>query len=337
MRSYHIDVAGCLSGLILRKHTIPEPGTGEVLVRFHAASVGQRDLMVLYDRYVHGIQQGLVPLSDGAGKVVGVGAGVTRFKEGDRVVPNPLQSWIAGPRRAEYSGSGLGGSVDGTLRTHGLFSEQGLVMLPDHLSFAQGAAIGLSGLSAWAALTVGKAVRPGQWVLVQGSGNVALLGLQLAKLFGAKVVVTTRRDGIVHLLQEAGADAVIVISGSAEWWKEVRAVTGGSGVARVLDLVGPVSMNQSVAALAINGDLATIGNLGGPGTLDPLPLVGKSKAIHGIGGGSRQQLEEMLAAISEALMQPVIDRVFPFDDAKSAIKHYERGERFGRVIVEMPA
>lgn len=334
-QSYRIDRAGSLEGLKLHEGVAARPENGEVLVALRTASIGQRDLAVIFDHYVHGIPAGLVPFSDGAGEVIDIGPGVTRLKVGDRVVPTVLQRWLAGPRQAHYSGSGLGGSIDGTLRTHGVFREEALVPFPSHLSFQEGAAFGLSGLSAWAALTSGRPVRPGDWIVVQSSGTVGLLALQLAKLFGAGVIVTTRKSQNAERLAGLGADAVIDINHEPDWPNAVKTLTGGRGADRVIDLVGPSAMDKSIEALAINGHLSALGNLGGPGAIDPLKLVGKGKVIEGIGGGSRHQFAALMDAVARAEIRPAIDSVFSFAEAKKAISHYEKGDRFGRVIIEI--
>lgn len=332
MRAYHLENAGSLDRLVMREVDAPQPGPGQLLVRLRAATVNLRDLTVIYDRYVHAIPPGIVPLSDGAGEVVAIGEDVTRFGIGDRVATNTLQRWVAGPRMPHYSGSGLGGSLDGVLREYALFGEDGVVALPSHLSFAQGAALGLPALAAWTALTTGRPLRPGDSVLLQGSGNVALAAALLAPLFGARVIATTRRPAKAERLRAIGIDTVIDLMSTSDWGAAARA-WAGTGVDRIVNVVGPTSLDQSIGALATNGHLSLVGALGGPGGFNPMTLVGRGIVIEGIGGGSREQFAALMRAVEHHRVAPTIDRIFPFEDAHAAIRDYEREDRFGRTVI----
>lgn len=335
MRAYHIDRAGSLDGLVYRESLEDRaPGNGEVLVEIRAASINQRDLAVLYDRYTHGIRPGLVPLSDSGGEVIAVGHGVSRFRVGDRVVTNVLQRWVAGERLPHYSGSGLGGSWDGVLRERGVFPEDGLLPMPGHLSFREGAAFGLSSLAAWSALTRGKSLRAGDAVLIQGSGNVSLFALQFARLLGARVIALTGEADKVARLRELGAEMVIDRSATPEWTGAVLDHTGGKGVDRIVDVVGPAMLAQSLGVLAMNGQLSLVGMLGGARNVDISPLLRAALTIEGIGGGSCQEFAQLLDAVRAAQLRPVIHRVFDFADAPMAFMHMQ-ADRFGKTIIRM--
>ena len=333
MRAFHLDHTGSIEGLNFRESADPAVGDFDVMVALRAAAINRRDLSVLYGTYVHDIRAGLIPLSDAAGEVIAVGSAVSSFRVGDRVVPNILQRWLTGEKLPAYSGSGLGGSWDGVLRDRAIFGEQGLIKLPHHLSFEEGAALGLPALTAWAALTAGKPLLPGDTVLVQGSGNISLIALQLAKLFGARVVAATSRSEKAGLLGDLGADLVTDCQSSDGWLAGILEFTGGTGLDRVIEVIGPSTLPLSISALASNGHLSLVGSLGGKGTIDPMALMRNTSVVQGIVGGSRDQFAAALAAIDAARLRPVVGRRFAFDEAPQAYAHATAPDISGRTLI----
>jgi NADPH:quinone reductase-like Zn-dependent oxidoreductase len=337
MKAWHLDRPGSIDGLVLRETPTPEPGSGQLLVRVHAASINNRDLMVVHDHYGFPIPPGLVPLSDAAGTVEAVGPGVRRFAIGDRVSPTMQSGWIGGPARPEYFGTDLGGSLPGVLAQYLLVQEEAAVRLPSHLSFEEGATLNCAGVTAWSALAVPLPILPGETVLVQGTGGVALFALQFAKAFGAKVVATTSSPEKAEKLRALGADEVIDYVAVPDWHERARAFTGGVGVDRVVETGGPTTLARSLAALRVGGQLSFVGFSGGPvgPGLDPLSLLGRALRIEGIAVGSRNDYEAMNRLIEAHGIRPVIDRVFPFTEAPAALAHLAARKHIGKIVIRV--
>ncbi len=307
-----------------------------VSVRMRAASLNYRDLLILEDRYAHPVPDGMVPLSDGAGIVERVGAAVTRLKVGDRVMPAFVQDWIEGPFRAEYGPSALGGAIDGVLADSAVFPETGLVRVPDHLDFDEAATLPCAGVTAWAALFTRGRLQAGQTVLVQGTGGVALFGLQLATAAGARVIVTSSSDAKLERARALGAWGTINYRTHPDWDAEVLRLTDGRGADQILDLGGPDTFDRSLACVAAGGAIALIGVLTG---FDIHPnLIGllmKNATINGIYVGSRADLEALSAFMATHKIHPVIDRRFGFDQVTEAFALMKAAGHFGKIVVTM--
>jgi NADPH:quinone reductase-like Zn-dependent oxidoreductase len=334
MKAYCLDKPGSIDGLVLREVPTPSPGPGEILIRIAATAINNRDLMVVHDQYGFPIPAGLIPLSDGAGIVEAVGPGVRRFAVGDRVSPTMQTGWIGGPARPEYFGTDLGGSLPGVLCQYFVVGEEAAVRLPAHLSLEEGATLNCAGVTAWVSLTWPFPVGPGETVLVQGTGGVALFALQLAKALGAKVIATTSTAEKMARLKALGADEVINYVTAPEWQEQVKAATGGIGVDRVVETGGPNTMARSVAALRIGGQLSLVGFSGGLGPdFNPLTLLGRAIRIETISVGSRNDFEAMNRAIAAHGIRPVVDRVFPFDQARQALGHLAGRGHVGKIVI----
>ncbi len=261
MKSYHINLGAGLDGLRLREHDIPSPGPREVLVRVRASSLSFRELMILIQgSYPLPIRPDVIPVSDGAGEVVASGEGVTRARVGDRVESSIFPFWIDGPYARDVSAQ-LGGSLDGTLTEYALLPEEGVVHIPDHLSFEEAAALPCAGVTAWNALTGSNRLQAGDTVLTLGSGGVSLFALQFAKLFGARVIATTSSDEKAERLKALGADVVINYRTTPDWHIAVRACTEGNGVDQVVEVGGPSTIEQSIKSSKVGGEIALIGSL----------------------------------------------------------------------------
>lgn len=334
MKTWQIAKFGDIDGLELVTRPDPEPGPDEVVVRVRANSLNYRDLMVVTGRYRASPKPGLVPLSDGAGEVAAVGSRVRRFKVGDRVAAIFHQRWIGGRLRTEYTGSDLGGSIDGMLSECVLLNADGLLHIPEHLSFEEAATLPCAAVTAWAALTGPIPVTPGDTVLTLGSGGVSVFALQLAKLYGARVISTTSSEEKAERLKALGADAVIDYKRTPDWDKVVSELTGGRGVDYVVEVGGPGTLPRSIKATALGGHITLIGIIAGTGQmLDPLSLRGKGLTLRSITVGSRQSFEAMNRAIGLHKLRPVIDRSFAFADAKQAFRHLEGQKHFGKVVI----
>jgi NADPH:quinone reductase-like Zn-dependent oxidoreductase len=334
MQAYHLDGFGDdLASLHLRDDPMPEPAPGQVVLRIHAAALNYRDLLVARGEHP-GVRPGLIPVSDGAGEVVAVGAGVYRVKAGDRVVPSFNQTWLSGPVEPDALRGMLGGIVDGVLAQYVLLDQQGLVRLPDFLSFAEAATLPCAAVTAWTSLTCGTPLRPGQTVLIQGSGGVSIFALQLAKLFGARVIATTSSQEKAQRLRSLGADSVVNYVETPKWGAAVRELTGGRGVNRVVEVGGPGTLEQSLSCAGMGAQIALVGYVGGLGAMiNPRLLMMGQISTHAAAVGSRADLANLLAAIDAAQLRPVIDRVFGFEEAAEAYHHLEARNHFGKVVI----
>ena len=333
MRAYHLPKAGAIEDLTLTALETPRPARRQVLVRMRAASLNYRDLLVATGRYGKTeVRPGLVPLSDGAGEVAAVGPDVTRVKEGDRVAGIFMQGWIAGPPDESYRATALGGSIDGVLAEYVLFEEEGLVHLPEHLSFEEGACLPCAGVTAWNALTALRPVGPEQTVLLLGTGGVSIFALQLAHAAGARVIVTSSSDEKLARAKELGAAEGVNYRTHPDWEKEVWALTGKRGVDHVVEVGGAGTLPKSIAATRVGGAVHLIGVLTG-GQIDPLPVMQKAIDLRGVFVGSREMFEAMNRAVAFHRIQPVIDRVFPFEEAQAAYRHLESQAHLGKVVI----
>lgn len=333
MKAWQIGRFG-LSHLELVDLPDPEPGPGEVVVRLAATSLNARDLMMVEGRYNPRQPLPLVPCSDGCGVVVACGEGVRRFVVGDRVVPCFAPYWSGGEPDRERLRSTLGGPLQGTLAELVCLPAEGCVHAPAALTDHQAATLPCAGLTAWTALVVDGPLRPGDDVLVIGSGGVSLFALQIAKAAGARVFATTRNATKVARLQELGADHVVDTTLDPNWGATIRAATGGRGVDHVVEVGGAGTLEQSLAATRFGGHIALVGVLAGAAL--PLRLTDvfmRRIRLHGVLVGDRDGLEALVRATARSLAAPIIDRVFPFREAREAFAHLASGDHLGKVVI----
>jgi NADPH:quinone reductase-like Zn-dependent oxidoreductase len=313
---------------------VRQPGAKEVLVKMRAASLNRRDVYVLAGRYPVGDRDGLVPLSDGAGEVVGVGPGVTRFKVGDRVAGIFFQDWISGRSTAAGLGSALGGQRDGMLSQYVTMSQEGFVSLPPSLSFEEGATLPCAGVTAYNGLFTRGRMQPGDYVLLEGTGGVSIFGLQFAVAAGAKPIITSSSDEKLQKAKALGAVGTVNYKTTPDWEVPVRALTGGGGVHQVLEVGGKDSISRSVKTLATGAHIALIGGLSGfGGDVPVMALMGSNAIASGIYVGSRDDFEAMNAFIEKHKIKPVIDRTFELKDAQAAYDLMESGSFFGKIVI----
>ncbi len=333
MRAYEFPSFG-IENLVRVERPAPQPGSHEVVVKFHAASLNYRDLMFARGAYNPKARLPVVPLSDGAGEVVALGAGVSRWKLGDRVCPIFTQGWIEGRFNAEKARSTLGaGDRDGVLRELGAFDEQSLVRIPDHLTYEEAATLPCAAVTAWHALVEYSQLRSGETVLTLGTGGVSIFALQFAKMHGARVIATSSSDAKLARARELGADETINYTTHPEWEQEVLRLTGGVGVDYVVEVGGAGTLAKSVAATRIDGRITLIGVLATGAGFNPVSLLMKRVGLQGIFTGSRQMFEDMNAAITANRLQPIVDRTFPFDEAPEALRYMETGSHFGKIAI----
>ena len=333
MRLYRFPKAETIDDLALVEEAAPEPRRGEVLLRMKAWSLNYRDLMVATGRYgVAGTRPNLVPLSDGAGEVIAVGADVRRVKVGDRVCPTFMQGWIGGEVIAEARSRALGGGVDGVLAEQVVASEQDLVLIPPHLSFEEAATLPCAAVTAWNALFGEKRLQPGETVLVLGSGGVSVFALQLALAAGARVIATSSSDAKLARLRALGAAEGINYRETPEWQDAVRALTGGRGADHVVEVGGAGTLPRSIAAARIGGQVTLIGVLTG-GQIDPAPIMRRNITLRGIFVGPREMFAAMNGAIAQHRLRPEIDKVFAFGQAREAYRHLQAAAHVGKVVI----
>jgi NADPH:quinone reductase-like Zn-dependent oxidoreductase len=322
---------------VLVEREKPEPGPNEVVVRFHAASLNFRDLMFVKGTYNPRAKLPAIPLSDGAGEVVQVGSDVSRWKTGDRVCPVFNQSWLEGRPSLQKNRATLGaGDLDGVAREYGAFNENGLVRVPEHLSFEEAATLPCAGVTAWNALVESGRLRAGDTVLTLGTGGVSVFALQFSKMHGAAVIATSSSVDKLNRARELGANETINYRLTPDWDKEVSSLTNNIGVDHIVEVGGTGTLSKSVNSARIGGHIALIGVLASGGDFDPRRILMKGVRLQGIFVGSRQMFEDMNSAIEVNRMRPVIGRIFAFEELTEALKYMETGSHFGKIVLKYP-
>lgn len=339
MRAWQIQTnpkepGGGLDGLKLAELSLPDPGPGEVRVRLRANSINYRDLSVISDPAARGIALPRVPNSDGAGEVLAVGPGVTDFAPGDRVAGCFFQNWIDGPCTAEAMASAMGGEIDGVLAEEANLKADGLVKIPDHLSFAEAATLPCAALTAWRALVPVGRLKAGDTVLLLGTGGVSVFALQFATLMGARVIITSSSDAKLEKAKALGAWQTVNYRATPDWEQAVLELTEGRGADLTVEVGGAGTLEKSIAATRIAGTIGFIGVLAG-GAVNPRPIMSKSLTVQGIYVGPRNLFRDMNRAIAAAELRPVIDRTFAFEEAPEAYRAMQAAGHFGKLVIEV--
>jgi NADPH:quinone reductase-like Zn-dependent oxidoreductase len=310
------------------------PSPREIAVRVRACSLNYRDLKVATGSYPKGVmKEPLIPLSDGVGEVVEAGPGVTRVKPGDRVAAIFSQRWLGGRVDPAAGACSLGGQVDGMLAERVVLPEDGVVVIPAHLSWEQAATLPCAALTAWHALFARGNLTAGETVLTLGTGGVSLFVTQFARMAGARVIVTSGSEEKITRLKAMGVTDAVNYRATPDWERAVKDMTGGRGVDHVVELGGAGTFAKSLAALRLGGGLYAIGNLAGDARIDPALILARRACVYGIQVGSREMFEAMNRAISQARLEPVIDRQFEFGDARGAYDHMSAGAHFGKIVI----
>ncbi len=335
MKVIEIHHAFGLDHLTLSERPQGEPGPGQVRVKMKAASLNYRDLLVVLGHYDPKQSLPLIPCSDGAGVVEAVGEGVSRFEAGQRVTTLFAQKWWSEVPDFERMRSTLGGPLDGTLTESMVLSEEGLVAAPEHLSDVEAATLPCAAVTAWSALVTLGNVRPGDTVLVQGTGGVSIFALQFANVLGARTIVTSSSDEKLERARELGAWETINYKEVPEWGKQARRLSDG-GVDHVVEVGGGGTLEQSLVAVRAGGVVSIIGVLSGPGSrISVVPVMMHRLRLQGVFVGSRDGFEAMNRALAQHQIRPVVDRVFPFDETLQAFEHMQAGRHFGKIAIEI--
>jgi len=315
---------------------VPKPAANEVLIRMHAASLNRRDVFVMKGQYPMPPRDVVIPLSDGAGEVVAVGASATRFKTGDKVSPIFFPSWIDGRPAGNATTLSLGGGVDGVLTEYMAIDEKSVVAIPPGLSYEEAATLPCAAVTAWNGLVTRGHMQAGDYVLLEGTGGVSIFGLQFAAASKAKPIITSSSDEKLAKAKRLGAVGGINYKTTPEWAKQVRTLTGGGGVQQALEVGGKDTLPQALASVGPGGHIAVIGGLSGFGGEVPTgALLGQNITVSGIYVGSRAHFEAMNAFIAKHDIKPVIDQTFAFKDAAAAYELMESGNFFGKIVIQI--
>ncbi|UPM42382.1 zinc-dependent alcohol dehydrogenase family protein [Halocatena salina] len=336
MKAYEVqETDPDYEGVVQIEREQPTPAADGALVRIHACSLNYRDLAIANADLVYpGANLPVIPLSDGAGEVVAVGEDVSRLSVGDRVATPFAPDWIDGEGTPEQLSRSTGGSIDGALAEYVTFPAESVALLPDHLSYEQGATLSCAGLTAWRALVEDGDLSAGESVLALGTGGVSTFALQFATMHGATAVVTSSSDEKLERASELGAEETINYESTPEWGETVHQRT--DGVDHVIEVGGAGTLAQSLQAASANGHIHLIGVLSDPGSgVDPTPMIHKSLTVTGVSVGSRAMFDRMNDAIAATGMEPIVDRVFDFEDIREAYRYVDRGEHHGKVVVSV--
>ena len=327
IRQYQLERQGKAFQLVMKTVPRPTPAAGQVLVRVRAVSLNQRDLLVMRGQYGAG----------GAGEVIAVGSGARRFKVGDRVAGIFFMRWIDGPRTSEVAASARGGgNVDGMLSEVIVAHEDSLVRIPDHLTFEEASTLPCAGVTAYRALFVEGQLKKGDYVLLEGTGGVSTFGLQFAAAAGARPIITSSSDEKLQRARKLGAFGTANYRTNENWQREVRALTGNAGVSHVLEVGGRDTLPKALEALAFEGHIALIGGLSGFAASVPVgQLMNMGASATGIYVGSRADFEAMNRFIAQHKIRPVVDRVFPFEEAAQAYDFMDNGSYFGKIVIRL--
>ncbi len=331
MRAWQISAFGIESLEFVERMT-PTLGPGEVLVSVRAVSLNFRDLMMVKGLYNPKMRLPRIPCSDGAGEVVSVGPGVTAWKPGDRVAGIFMQNWLDGPLTPARAKGALGGDIDGMLADLVVLKESGLVALPEHLSFQEGATLPCAAVTAWNALVAGD-VKPGATVLIQGTGGVSIFALQFARLRGARVLGISSSYEKLERASGMGLDAGLNYRDNPDWDHWALDQTGGEGVDLVVEVGGAGTLERSLKAIRIGGTVAQVGVLASSSEAFPIPLIlHKTARIQGIYVGSRRDFVEMNRAIGLAQLRPVGEE-FHWTQAREVFERMEEASHFGKLVL----
>ena len=334
MKCHVIPSPKGIDSLVLMDRPDPVPGPRQVLVRVRATSLNYRDLLTIEAQSARAAPKpDLIPLSDGAGEVVAVGPGVSRVKAGDRVAGCFMQKWVGGAIDEAAQASAMGGAIDGMLTELAVLEEDGVVRLPAALSFEEGATLPCAGVTAWHALVEIGRIKAGDVVQIQGSGGVSIFALQFARMFGARVIATSSSAAKADRLRQMGAEAVIDYRATPDWDQETLRLTGGRGADITVEVGGAGTLPRSFLATRLGGRIAVIGLLSGMAQIDPMPILRRNLLVQGLYVGHKQMFEAMNRAIEANGLKPVIDKVFPFADAKSAYRHMKGQGHFGKIVI----
>lgn len=316
----------------VRKAKIPKDN--EITVRIHANSLNYHDFAVVSGMW--GPSEARIPMADGAGEVIAVGSAVPDFKVGDHVVSTFFPTWLNGEPKVEGFSTVPGDGVDGYAREVVTASAEAFTLAPKGWSHVESSTLTTAALTAWRALMSDDALKPGDTVLLQGTGGVSVFALQFAKMAGATVIATSSSDEKLGRLKAMGADHVINYKNEPNWGELALRLTNGRGVDHVIEVGGPATLEQSMIATRVGGHISLIGILTGlGGQLNIVTALVKQLRLQGVLVGSRTHQQEMIRAIDASCMRPVIDKVFALEDIVAAFKYQESNQHFGKICLEI--
>lgn len=334
MKAYELHPEDGFDSLKQVDRARPGIRPGDVRVRVRAVSLNYRDLMVA--RGSRKRAKRIVPLSDGAGEVIEVGSDVKRLAIGDRVAAAFFPTWVDGAFAEAHHANALGGSLDGMLAEEVVLPDRAWVKIPTRYTFEQASTLPCAGVTAWHALFEAATVIPGETVLVQGGGGVSTLALQLARHTGAAVIATSSSADKRARLTQMGAATTIDYTADAKWGETARAAAGNGGVDLVVEVGGAGTFDQSVAALRYGGHMSLLGILAGTqGAINTYAIFHKNIRIRGIYVGSVAMFERLVRVLEHSAIDPVIDRVFSFEETRAAYEHLASGTHFGKVVIRL--
>ena len=312
----------------------PQPGPDQVLLKFGAASVNYRDYQIVTGEFAPAQPLPIIPGSDGAGQIVATGDNVDGLSPGDRVSPLFFPEWMSGEALGNERSVSTGLETLGVLREYGLYEQHQVCRVAPHLTDAEASCYPCAGLTAWNSLVTFSRITAGDTVLVQGTGGVAIMALQMAKAMGAQLIVTSSSNDRLQRALALGADHGINYRETPNWGEAARKLTDGRGVDAVVEIGGEGTLPQSMTALRRGGHINVIGYLAGIGLgLTVFDLIERNANLHGLSVGNREQFEEMMDFVSEHDIRPVIGRTYSFDKAGEAIQDIARGGNFGKLVV----
>jgi NADPH:quinone reductase-like Zn-dependent oxidoreductase len=337
MKAYRILSGGGLDSLKLtEEESSAQLGPYEVRVGIHAVSLNYRELLFSSGNYLSKNKEPVIPCSDGAGQVTEIGSRVTRFRVGDRVAAIFFPNWIDGDPTPVNTAGTLGADTDGMLAEEVIKNEASLVRIPEHLDYIEAATLPCAAVTAWNSLFVEGGLKPGQTVLLQGTGGVSIHALQLAHTAGAKTIITSSSDTKLERARKLGADGTINYRTTPEWHEEALRLTAGRGVDLVLEIGGSDTLKRSIAATRMGGRIPIIGGLSGWTTdLEYFGLIGHAARLGGIFVGSRKMFEDLNQFVSHAGIHPVVDRTFEFTQARAAFEYLQSGNHFGKLVIKV--
>ncbi|TFK63626.1 alcohol dehydrogenase superfamily protein [Pluteus cervinus] len=336
---YYYPERGSYNNLKIHEVQIPKPKGSEVLVKVHAVSLQFRDLAISDFRYpLAAPPHNLVPCSDMAGEVISVGEEVTGWKQGDRICSNFSTDHLYGDTTEAVQQTSLGGQTQGVLTEYRIFPAHALVKFPDHLTYEEASTLPCATLTAYNALNGPTPVKAGDYVLVLGSGGVSIAGLQLAIASGATVIATSSSDEKLKVAKSLGAKHTINYKKNSNWHEEVLKFTNGAGVDHVIEVGGYGTLDKSINCTRIGGSIHIVGFVSGGTPSDFLfPVITKAISLRGIYIGSVHQFKELnrLISANPTITKPVVDKVFPWSEAKEAFAYLESQQHVGKVVIKV--
>lgn len=333
-KTIFVQPGGGYHNVVVGSSEVSAPARGEITVGLRANSLNYHDFAVVSGMW--GPSEKRIPMADGAGEVIAVGADVSEFKVGDSVVSTFFPEWIAGTPLVEGFVTVPGDGIDGYAREQVTAKATSFTLAPTGWSHAEASTLTTAGLTAWRALMADDSLKPGDTVLIQGTGGVSIFALQFAKMAGATVIATSSSDEKLERLKAMGADHVINYRRDPLWGETALALTGGRGVDHIIEVGGPATLEQSMIAIRVGGHISIIGILSGvSGAMNFVPMLIKQVRLQGVLVGSRSQQQDMVRAINANGMHPVIDRHFPLTDMVEAFKYQETNQHFGKIILDI--